>query len=74
MEMLKFVIVPGRGIRRCFLMGGLTMWATQPTYRRVQGHDSLGNFYVYALKSILVHSEANNINRNYNWSQLDNYS
>ena len=34
------------------------MWAAQPTYRRVWGQASLGNiFYVYALKSILVHSE-----------------
>ena len=38
------------------------MWAAQPTYRRVWGQASLGNiFYVYALKSILVHSETNNI-------------
>ena len=46
------------------------MWAAQPTYRRVWGQASL--FYVYALKSILVHSETNNIilktiRTNYNW-------
>ena len=46
-----------RGVRRCFWMGGLTVWVAQPTYRRVWGR-LLGNiFYVYALKSILVHSE-----------------
>ena len=50
------------GVRRCFWMGGLTVWAAQPTYRRVWGHASLGNtFDVYALKSILLHSEKNSI-------------
>ena len=29
-----------RGVRRCFWMGGLAMWAAQPTYRRVWGHAS----------------------------------
>ena len=38
------------------------MLVPQPTYRRVWGQASLGNIInVYALKSILVHSEANNI-------------
>ena len=56
-----------RAVKRCFWMGGgLTVWAAQPTYRRVWGQASLRNiFYVYALKSILVHSETNNINRNH---------
>ena len=46
-----------RGVRRCFWMRGLTLWAIQPT-QGVWEHTSLGNvWYVYALKSILGHSE-----------------
>ena len=44
-----------RGVRRCFWMGGLTVWAAQPTYRKVWGQASPVN--IFDVYSILVHSE-----------------
>ena len=49
-----------QGRKKMLLDGGADHVGDQPTYRRVWGHASLGQFLVYALKSILVHSETNN--------------
>ena len=66
---ILWLVIGNRGKRRCFWMGGgggVILWATQPIPRGVWGHAFPGNlFYLYVLKSILVHSETSIINGNY---------